>query len=82
MDRAVSSLKLTRSHLYKTLCHVYLEDKGVQLTAQVMGRAPSTIHAHLEQADRAIAAWIGEQWEERERAKVAAAAAKQGGFTS
>lgn len=82
MDRAVSSLKLTKSHLYKTLCHVYLEDKGVQLTAQVMKRAPATIHAHLDQADRAIAAWLGEQWEERERARVAAEADKQGGFTS
>lgn len=82
MDRAVAALKLSKSHLFLTLVAIYLQDKGVLLVAQEMGRSPATIHAQLDQADRAIAAWFGEQWEARERAKAQAAAAKQGGFTS
>lgn len=71
-DRAVTSLKLSKSHLYVMLVHIYLQDKGIALTAQLMNRAQSTIKAQLEQADHAIAAWLDAQAEERERKRVAA----------
>jgi hypothetical protein len=71
-DQAVTALKLTKSHLYVMLVHIYLEDKGIPLTAQMMGRAQSTIKAQLEQADHAIAAWLEAQAAERERKRVAA----------
>lgn len=71
-DRAVTSLKLSKSHLYVMLVHIYLQDKGIALTAKLMNRAQSTIKAQLEQADHAIAAWLEAQAEERERKRVAA----------
>ena len=70
-DRAVTSLKLSKSHLYVMLVHIYLQDKGIALTAKLMNRAQSTIKAQLEQADHAIAAWLEAQAEERERKRAA-----------
>lgn len=71
-DQAVTALKLTKSHLYVMLVHIYLQDKGIAMTAQIMCRAQSTIKAQLEQADHAIAAWLQARAEERERKRVAA----------
>ena len=76
-DRAVELLKLGKGHLYKTLESYYLKDLGVTETARRMGRAPATIHAQLEQADRAIGAVLEEFANERERKRVAAAANDQ-----
>lgn len=70
-DRAVTSLKLSKSHLYVMLVHIYLQDKGIAFTAKLMNRAQSTIKAQLEQADHAIAAWLDAQAEERERRRAA-----------
>ena len=72
-DQAVTALKLTKSHLYVMLVHIYLQDKGIAMTAQMMGRAQSTIKAQLVQADHAIAAWLEAQAVERERKRAAAA---------
>lgn len=58
IHQAVQALKLTRSHLYETLDCIYLRDLGVSGTARHMGRARSTIHAQLDEADRAIDAWL------------------------
>lgn len=60
-DQAVESLQAGKDHLYLTLYAIYMNDLGVQETARRTRKAPSTIHAHLEQADRAIDAWLQEQ---------------------
>ncbi len=70
-DQAVTALKLSKSHLFVMLVHIYLHDKGIAMTAQLMQRAPSTIKAQLEQADHAIAQWLEAKAEERERKRVA-----------
>jgi len=70
-DAAVSALRLGKGHLFKTLECIYLKDLGIKETAARMQRHPSTIHAQLEQADRAIAAWLDARAQERERATVA-----------
>ena len=72
--RAVQALQLTKSHLYITLECIYLKDLGVKATAQRMRRAESTIKSHLEQADHAIAAWLDEQVQEKERKRAQALA--------
>jgi len=76
-DEAVTALKLGRGHLYTTLDCIYLRDLGVKATALRMQRAESTIHAQLEQADRAIAAWLEAQATERERRRATALAAQR-----
>lgn len=75
-DQAVTALKLTKSHLYVMLVHIYLQDKGIPMTAKLMDRRESTIKAQLEQADHAIATWLDAKAEERERKRVAAAASE------
>ncbi len=65
-NRAVEALRLGKGHLFLTLDAIYMRDFGVLETARRMGKAPSTIHAHLEQADRAIDAWLQEQARIRE----------------
>ena len=76
-DLAVQSLKLTRSHLFHTLDCIYLKALGVKATALEMGRAESTIKAQLEQADHAIANWLNDQAEAKERKRVAARLSEQ-----
>ena len=73
-DAAVMALKLGRGHLHATLECIYVRDLGVKMTAQRMQRAESTIHAQLEQADRAIAAWLEAKAVERERRRAMAVA--------
>lgn len=70
-DQAVTSLKLGKGHLFKTLDFIYLKDLGIKETAQRMQRGPSTIKAQLEQADHAIASWLEARAEEHERRRVA-----------
>lgn len=68
MDRAVESLKLSgNGHLYKTLQLHYLKGLGFKDVAREMGRAVSTIHAQLAQADRALQDWFNLEAEKRER---------------
>ena len=57
-NTAVESLRLTRSHLYVTLHHIYPGGLGVKETARRMGRAESTIKLSLDEADRALATWF------------------------
>lgn len=76
-DRAVQALKLGKGHLYVTLDWIYLRDLGVNETARRMRKAPSTIHAHLEQADHWIAAWLDMEREAKERARAQALAVQQ-----
>lgn len=76
-DQAVTALKLTKSHLYVTLVHIYLQDKGIPLTAQLMNRAQSTIKAQLEHADHAIATWLDAKAQERERTRATAVQSKR-----
>ena len=64
-DRAVSSLRLVKSHLYLTLHHIYVDGWGIKRTAVVMRKAESTVKANLDQADHALAAWYQAQREKR-----------------
>lgn len=57
-DEAVNALRWDRPHLYLTLQCIYVQGREIRETAQVLGRAPSTISAHLEQADQALAVWF------------------------
>lgn len=73
-DKAVESLKLGKGHLHVTLEWFYVRDLGVKETAWRMGRSVATVHANLEQADQAIAAWLDAWAIEKERIKAAKAA--------
>ena len=70
-DQAVESLKGGKSHLYETLYCIYVRDLGVTGTARQIGRAPSTVHAQLDAADRAIDAWLVALFQEKERKRAA-----------
>lgn len=65
-NQAVESLRMTKSHLYVTLQHIYPKNKGIKETARIMGRAESTIKANLEQADHAIRSWFAERSEKQQ----------------
>lgn len=69
-NRAIESLRMRRSHLFKTLELYYIKGVGISGTARAMLRAESTIKAQLEQADHAIAEWLDDKANERERARV------------
>ena len=76
-NQAVESLKLSRSHLYEMLDCIYMKDLGVKQTARRIGRAESSVHAQLEQADKAIDAWLSEKAEEKVRKRATALAAER-----
>lgn len=84
-DQAVESMKLGKGHLHETVHAYYLLDLGVTEIARRMGKGPSTIHAHLDQADRFIDVWLQEQLRlKEEKAALARGrefAAKAGSFT-
>lgn len=69
-DQAVQALKPARAHLVAMLECVYLRDLGIKATALRLQRAESTIKAQLERADHAIAAWLSDKAESRERRAV------------
>ncbi len=60
-DLGVEAFKLGRGHLYETLRLIYLEGCGIREAARAMQRAESTIKAHLDQADNALALWFNER---------------------
>lgn len=64
-DQAVNSLLADRSHLHRTLVLYYVRGVGIRGAALAMGRAESTIKAHLEQADQALAEWFRDRAERR-----------------
>ena len=57
-DSAVQALRYSQPHLHKTLHHYYVQAHEIKRVAVIMGRAESTIKAHLEAADHAIAIWF------------------------
>lgn len=73
-DRAVTALKLTQSHLYLTVTLHYLRDMPIKDVALHLGKARSTVLAHLAAADHAVDAWL--------RARSEAKQAAAGGFTT
>ena len=71
IDLAVDAMKLdpARSRLAKALELVYLgpHGGGVEQAARTMGKAVSTVHDYLAQADHAIERWLQDRAEARER---------------
>ena len=59
-------MEQAKRHLYATVYDYYLLDLGVSEIARNMGKGPSTIHAHLNQADQYIDHWLQEQQRIRE----------------
>jgi hypothetical protein len=57
-DTAVQSLRFTHPHLHKTLQHYYIQGHDIKSTAKIMVKAESTIKAHLEASDHALALWF------------------------
>lgn len=66
VDKAVQEMEQAKGHLYQTVCAYYLGDMGVSEISRCRGLGPSTIHAHLDQADRFIDGWLQEQQRVRE----------------
>ena len=66
-NQAVESLRMTKSHLYATLQSFYIKGLGVSGTARHLGKAASTIHSNLDQADLALSAWFAERYERQRR---------------
>lgn len=62
---AVESLRLRQSHLYQVLQLTYLRRMTAGEAGRAMGKGASTIALYLEQADRAIEAWLVAQSRER-----------------
>lgn len=69
-DQAVQALKLVKGHLHVTLEWIYLRDLGVNEAARRMQKAPSTVHAHLEQADRWLDVWLRELAQQKQQRRV------------
>lgn len=67
-DEAVHSLLGPKPHLARTIELIYLKGESIRRTAETMCKAESTIKANLDQADHAIAAYLREKEEVRERA--------------
>ena len=60
-DDAVNALRWDKPHLYLTLQCIYVQGREIAETARRLGKAPSTIKAHLEQADQLLAIWFRER---------------------
>lgn len=74
VDLAVDAMKLdpAKSRLAKALELVYLgpHGGGVEQAARAMGKAVSTVHDYLAQADHAIGRWLQDRAEARKRKRV------------
>jgi len=75
IDLAVDAMKLdtAKARLAKAVELVYLgpHGGGVEQAARTMGKAVSTVHDYLAQADHAIERWLQDRAEVRERARAA-----------
>lgn len=71
-NEAVDSLKMTQSHLYMVLTLTYAQRLPRHLVAKRMCRAESTVKRNLEDADHAIARWIGDRKVIQDKARAAA----------
>ena len=60
-DRAVESLRFSKSHLHLALVLIYVNNTGIRTAARKMARAESTIKSNLEDADHALAEWFERQ---------------------
>lgn len=73
IDLAVDAMKLdtAKARLAKAVELVYLgpHGGGVEQAAREMGKAVSTVHDYLAQADHAIERWLQDRAEVRERAR-------------
>lgn len=68
-DQAVESLRMSRPALYQVLQLYYIKGCGVQGVMRAVGCARATVHANLDQADRAIARWFSDRDEAKARVK-------------
>jgi hypothetical protein len=68
-NQAVESLRGPRRHLYECLQCIYPQDMGVIGAARHLGKAESTIHAQLDQADIALQLWFSERAERQEKSR-------------
>jgi len=66
---AVNSLKPTRPHLWETLQCIYPLGLTIKETARRCELAESTIKAHLDSADAALAQWFRDRNEAMENKK-------------
>ena len=57
-NTAVEALRASRPHLVDTMRLIYVKGVGIKETARQTQLAESTIKAHLEQADHAVANWL------------------------
>jgi protein-disulfide isomerase-like protein with CxxC motif len=57
-DTAVQSLRFTHPHLHKTQQHYYVQGLDIKRVATLMHKAESTIKAHLDASDPALALWF------------------------
>lgn len=64
IDAAVTSLKLSQSHLYLVLVLTYARGLPRHQVARAMGRAESTVNANLGAADVAISRWLSARKDE------------------
>ena len=75
IDLAVDAMKLdtTKARLAKAVELVYLgpHGGGVEQAAREMGKAVSTVHDYLSQADHAIDRWLQDRAEVRKRVRAA-----------
>lgn len=68
-DTAVQALRFTHPHLHKTLRHYYIDALDIKRVAKLMARAESTIKAHLEASDHALAVWFHEREATQQKAR-------------
>lgn len=68
-DTAVQSLRFTHPHLHKTLTHYYVQGLDIKHVAKIMQRAESTIKAHLDASDHALALWFHAREEAQAKAR-------------
>ena len=75
IDLAVDAMKLdtAKARLAKAVELVYLgpHGGGVEQAARTMGKAVSTVHDYLAQADHAIERWLQDRAEVRKRVRAA-----------
>lgn len=68
-DTAVQSLRFTHPHLHKTLTHYYVQGLDIKRVATLMHKAESTIKAHLDASDHALALWFHAREETQAQAR-------------
>ncbi len=69
---AVDSLKVSQPHLFDVLTMIYAKGLPRHLVAKRLSKAESTVKRNLEDADHAIARWLGERKELQDRVRAVA----------